>query len=152
MLSSKKKRRSRAAAVRETDIEPYTALRWMGTIFKAAAIFLVVAILGELVAGLRVEGVGAMPLLLGSLARTLVLAVLLWGAGDVARLLVDVGHDIRAERILLARVAHRLGDVEPTASHLVKVPEEVPAERDEALEASVALIERTPGEDPSTPD
>ncbi len=146
MLNSKSKRRSRAAAVRETDIEPYTALRWMGTIFKAAAIFLIVAIVGEIVAGLRVEGVGAMPLLLGTLARTVVLAVLLWGAGDVARLLVDVGHDIRAERILLARVAHRLGDSEPEAPHGLETIEATPEDEQEAIEAGAGLVERAPGD------
>ena len=34
------------------------------------------------------------------------LAGVLWGAGDLAHLLIDVGHDIRAARILVARVAH----------------------------------------------
>jgi hypothetical protein len=44
---------------------------------------------------------------MGELARTVVLAVVMWGAGDLARLLITVGNDIRAERILLARLVHR---------------------------------------------
>jgi hypothetical protein len=38
-----------------------------------------------------------------------VLAGLLWGVGDLAILLIDVGHDVRAARILLGRqAAHHL--------------------------------------------
>lgn len=93
--------------VRETDIEPYTALRWVGTLFKAAAIFLTVALVGEFIAGLRVNGAGYLPVLLGDVARTVVLAVLMWGGGDLVRLLVQLGNDVRAERILLSRLVHR---------------------------------------------
>jgi hypothetical protein len=49
----------------------------------------------------------AMPVLLGELARTIVLAVVLWGVGDLVRLMITVGNDIRAERILLARLVFR---------------------------------------------
>jgi hypothetical protein len=93
--------------VRETDVEPYTALRWVATMFKAAAIFLAVALVGQFIAGLRYEGTEALPALLGETARTAVLAVVLWGGGDLVRLLIQLGHDIRAERILLARIVHR---------------------------------------------
>lgn len=95
------------ASVRHTDIEPYTALRWLGTLFKAAALFLIVALIGEFMAGIRFEGTRALPILLGELARTAVLAVVMWGAGDLVRLLITVGNDVRAERILLARLVYR---------------------------------------------
>jgi hypothetical protein len=101
------KRARIVGSVRDTDIEPYTALRWVGTLFKAAAVFLGVAIIGEFIAGLRVEGAGVLPVLLGELARTTVLAVVLWGAGDLVRLLIQLGNDVRAQRILLARLVFR---------------------------------------------
>lgn len=107
MPEEKKPRERTVESVRQSDIEPYTALRWVGTLFKAAAIFLAVAILGEFVAGLRLYGVSTLPELLGELAKTIVLAVVLWGGGDLVRLLIQLGHDIRAERILLARLVHR---------------------------------------------
>jgi hypothetical protein len=94
-------------SVRQKDLEPYTALRWVGTLFKAAAIFLSVAVVGQFVAGLRGNGFSILPALLGELARTIVLALVLWGGGDLVRLLIQLGHDIRAERILLARLVHR---------------------------------------------
>ncbi len=93
--------------VRQTDIEPYTGLMWVSRLFKAASIFLFVAMLGELVAGLRYEGLKSVPVLLGEAARTFVVAVVLWAGGDLVRLFVHLGHDIRAERILLARLVSR---------------------------------------------
>ncbi|MGQ0814809.1 MAG: hypothetical protein ACT4O1_10130 [Gemmatimonadota bacterium] len=105
---NKRLQKAFVGAVRQSDIEPYTALRWLGTLFKSAAVFLLIAIIGEFVAGLRFEGMRALPILLGELARTMVLGVLLWGAGDLVRLLITVGNDIRAERILLARLVFRI--------------------------------------------
>jgi len=101
-------RRARAAPIRQGDIEPYTALRWVSTLFKGAAIFLGVAIVAEFIAGIAAVGLNAVPELLGALVRTAVLAVVLWGGGDLVRLLIHLGHDIRAERILLTRIATRL--------------------------------------------
>ena len=104
---NKRAQKAFIGAVRQSDIEPYTALRWLGTLFKSAAVFLLIAIIGEFVAGMRFEGVRSMPVLLGELARTTVLAVVLWGVGDLVRLLITVGNDIRAERILMARLVFR---------------------------------------------
>ena len=112
MDNEEERRKARAlmagTTVRKTDIEPYTALRWVGSLFKGAAVFLGVAVIAEFIAGLRMEGTAALSILLGELARTAVLAVVLWGGGDLVRLLVHLGHDIRAQRIMLARVAYRL--------------------------------------------
>jgi hypothetical protein len=107
MAEDKKPRDKFVGTVRQSDIEPYTALRWLGTLFKAAAVFLFVAILGEFIAGLRMAGATALPTLLGELARTIVMAVVLWGGGDLVRLLIQLGNDVRAERILLSRLVHR---------------------------------------------
>lgn len=102
-----KERGRRPGAVRSTDLEPYTGLRWVSTLFKAAAVFVFVALAAEFVAGLRMAGTGALPALLGETAQTVVLAVVLWGGGDLVRLLVDMGHDLRAERILMVRLLSR---------------------------------------------
>lgn len=104
---NKRAQKAFVGSVRQSDIEPYTALRWLGTLFKSAAVFLLIAILGEFVAGVRFEGMRALPVLLGELARTMVLAVVLWGAGDMVRLAITVGNDIRASRILMARLVFR---------------------------------------------
>jgi hypothetical protein len=98
----------RPGTIRHTDVEPYPGLKWVSYLFKAAAIFLFVALVGEFVAGLRYDGLRHLPALLGDAARTLVVAVVLWSGGDLVRLLVHIGHDIRAQRVLLARVASRM--------------------------------------------
>ena len=107
MTEQTKVQRDRGSTVRQSDIEPYTALRWVSTMFKAAAIFLAVALVGEFVAALRMQGRTILPVLLGELARTSVFAVVLWGGGDLVRLLVQLGNDVRAQRILLSRLVYR---------------------------------------------
>ena len=119
-----KPRGRRAGAIRSTDLEPYTGLRWTATLFKAAAVFIFVALAAEFVAGLRMAGPGALPGLLGETARTAVLAVVLWGGGDMVRLIVDMGHDLRAERILMVRLLSRTPKLQRTEGEEELVDEE----------------------------
>ena len=107
MDENEQTRGRRAGAIRSTDLEPYTGLRWVSTLFKAAAVFIFIALAAEFVAGLRMTGAGALPDLLGETARIAVIAVVLWGGGDLVRLLVDMGHDLRAQRILMVRLLSR---------------------------------------------
>jgi len=108
MAEERRSRRQPFGSVRQGDIEPYTALRWVGSLFKAASVFLVVAVIAEFIAGIRLEGWAVAPILLGEIARTAVFAVVLWGGGDLVRLMIHVGHDVRADRILTARLLHRI--------------------------------------------
>lgn len=94
--------------VRATDIEPYTGLRYLSKLFKLMAVVLMLLLIAEVVTGLSTQGSLAVPTLLGEASRLLVLSGLLWGTGDVAHLLIDVGHDVRAGRILLARQVHHM--------------------------------------------
>ena len=48
----------------------------------------------------------AIPTLLGEASRLIVLAGALWGIGDLAVLMVDVGHDVRAVRVYMSRLTH----------------------------------------------
>ena len=73
------------------------------------AIILVLVLIAEIITGFVQLGTVALPRLLGETSRLIVLAGLLWGIGDLAILLIDVGHDVRAARILLGRqAAHHL--------------------------------------------
>jgi hypothetical protein len=89
--------------VRATDIEPYTGLRYLSKLFRFMAIIVILLIIAEVVTGLSAQGAAAVPTLLGEASRLIVLAGVLWGTGDLALLLIDVGHDVRASRIMLAR-------------------------------------------------
>jgi len=66
-------------------------------------------LIAEAVTGIMQQGSGAIPTLLAEASRLIVFAGLLWGAGDLAMLLIEVGHDVRATRILLGRqLAHAI--------------------------------------------
>jgi hypothetical protein len=95
--------------VRASDIEPYIGLRYLSKLFRFMAIILVLLLIAEVVTGLVKQGRASIPTLLGEMSRLIVLAGLLWGTGDLAILLIDVGHDVRAARILLGRqIAHNV--------------------------------------------
>jgi hypothetical protein len=106
-----KKERDNALAVnglgglRASDIEPYTGLRYLSKLFRFMAIVLVLVLAAEVITGLYTQGAASIPTLLGEASRLIVLAGVLWGTGDLAHLLIDVGHDVRAGRILMARSA-----------------------------------------------
>ena len=98
--------------VRTTDLEPYVTLRYIAKLFKVLAGLMVIMLIGEVITGLMVQGSAAVVTLIGEATRFLVLAGLLWAAGDLAVLLIDLGHDIRVSRILLGRInaeLHRRG-------------------------------------------
>lgn len=90
--------------VRTADIEPYTGLRYLSKLFRMIAVVLVLLLIAEVATGLYAQGTEALTTLLAEVSRLIVLAGLLWGAGDLAILLIDVGHDVRAARILLGRL------------------------------------------------
>jgi hypothetical protein len=91
--------------VRASDIEPYVGLRYLSKLFRLMAVIMVILLLAEVVTGLIQQGAVAIPTLLGEMSRLIVLASLLWAMGDLAVLLIDIGHDVRATRILLGRQA-----------------------------------------------
>ncbi|HEY2067277.1 MAG TPA: hypothetical protein VGG84_15085 [Gemmatimonadaceae bacterium] len=94
--------------VRQSDLEPYVGLRYLSKLFKLMGVILGLLLIAEVVTGFVAQGSSAVPTLLGEASRLIVLAGLLWGVGDLAILLIDVGHDVRAARILLARQTHAL--------------------------------------------
>ena len=94
--------------VREEDLEPYVALRYIARLFKILAVLILIMLAGEVVLGIVIDGRASITTLLGEATRLLVMAGLLWAAGDIAVLLVDAGHDVRVTRILLGRIHARL--------------------------------------------
>ena len=94
-------------AIRAEDTEPYIALQYVARLFKIAAMVVIVALTAEVIAGVALEGAGALFPLFAEVIRGIVLAAILWGAGDLTILLIDVGHDVRAARVLLGRISAR---------------------------------------------
>lgn len=94
--------------VREGDIESDNAIRAIARLFRVLAVLLLV------LAGVQIMTAvaGAVPLSVGVLGadvvRLIIFAGLLWGLGDVAVFIVRSHYDLRATRILVARVEHLL--------------------------------------------
>jgi len=103
-------------SVREEDIEPVKGIRAISMLFRGMSVLLVVLAMLQVVFGLT----STVPISIGVLAadaiRLLIFAGLLWGAGDLAVLWVKSHHDLRATRILMARVAYMLQKFEAERS------------------------------------
>jgi|GEM_PF-761436 len=97
-----------AGAIRAEDTEPYVGLQYVARLFKIVAMVVIVALTAEIVAALAMEGPGALFPLFLEVLQGAVLAALLWGASDLTLLFIDVGHDVRAARVLLGRMSARM--------------------------------------------
>jgi hypothetical protein len=101
--------------VRDADLEPHEGLRYIARLFKILAVLLIVMLLFEIFIGLTQQGVQAIPTLIVEMTRLIVFAAFLWGAGDLALMLIESNHDLRATRILMGRLngkVQRMVDLE----------------------------------------
>jgi hypothetical protein len=92
------------ARVRDDDLEPHEGLRYIAKLFKALALLLVFMLIAEMIIGLQQDGTAALGTLLIEATRLIVFAGFLWAAGDLAVMLVESNHDVRAARILIGRL------------------------------------------------
>src|SRR5688572_30472492 len=90
--------------VRDDDLEPHAGLRYIARLFKVLAILLGLLLVAEVVMGFAQEGTAAIGTLLVQATRLIVFAAFLWAAGDMALMLIESNHDLRATRILLGRI------------------------------------------------
>lgn len=97
-----------AARVRDEDLEPHEGLRYIAKLFKALAVLLVIMLIAEVIIGIQQDGPAALATLLIEATRIVVFAGLLWGAGDLAVIMIESNHDLRATRILVGRLAYRV--------------------------------------------
>lgn len=101
-------REPHVARVRDDDLEPHDGLRYIAKLFKALALLLLFMLLAEVIIGLQQDGLPALGNLLVEATRLIVFAGFLWAAGDLAVLLIESNHDLRAARILLGRLNARI--------------------------------------------
>ena len=94
--------------MRDQDIEPTQSLHWVARLFKVMAGLLFVLMVLQIALGLTSAVEISYGVLFAEAVRLLIFAGLLWGAGSLADLFVKSHHDLRATRILLARIAYRL--------------------------------------------
>lgn len=100
--------------VRDEDLEPHEGLRYIARLFKVLAILLILLLIGEIILGLVNQGNDAIPTLMVEATRIVVFAGLLWGAGDMALMLIESNHDLRATRILVGRLNGKVARLEST--------------------------------------
>lgn len=94
--------------VRDEDLEPHAGLRYIARLFKVLSILLLLLLVAEIVIGLFHQGAAAIPTLMVEATRLIVFAGLLWGLGDIALMLIESNHDLRATRILVGRLNGRV--------------------------------------------
>lgn len=82
-------------------LEPHASLRYVGKLFKTLAVGLFIILLAEIGLGIAQDGIGALPVLLLEVAQLLLFTGLMWGGGDLAYLVIETNHDVRASRVLL---------------------------------------------------
>lgn len=95
-------------AVREEDIEETRAIRFIAMLFRGMAILLLVLMAAQVVFGLASTVPLSPGVLFADAVRLIILAGLLWAAGELAVLWVKSHYDIRAQRILTSRIAYLL--------------------------------------------
>ena len=119
--------------VREDDIEPVLGLHWAAWLFRALAVLVFVLMMLQLALGLTSTVDLSVGVLFAEAVRMLILASLLWAAGALADLFVRSHHDLRATRVLLARIAYRLRE-DPAAAPPASEPDLAPgpSESDDA--------------------
>ena len=95
-------------AVREDDIEAAKGVRAVAYLFRGMAILLLLQAAVQILAAVT----STVPLSIGVLfaeeVRLIIFAGLLWGGGDLAVLGIKSHYDIRATRILMARIAYMM--------------------------------------------
>lgn len=115
--------------VREDDIEPVKGIRVIAYLFRGMAVLLLTLMVLQVVSGVS----GAVPaspgVLFAEAVRLMIFAGLLWGVGDLAVLWVKSHHDIRASRILLARMAYMMRESGEAAGTIKPASQSVRADR-----------------------
>ena len=117
-------------AVREDDIEPVKGLRTIAMIFRGMAVILLVLMILQAI----FAATSAVPLspgvVVAEAVRLIIFAGLLWGAGDLAVLFVKSHYDLRATRILTARLTYMVRQIGEADGRLPRDSDGPPSRRD----------------------
>lgn len=94
--------------VREDDIDSVKGIRAIAILFRGMAILLLILMALQVFFALTSAAPLSVGVLFADAVRLVIFAGLLWGGGELAVLWVRSHHDIRAQRILTARIAYML--------------------------------------------
>ena len=116
--------------VREEDIETVKGIRAVAWLFRGMAILLVLLAAVQVVSAVTSTVALSIGVLVAEEVRLIIFAGLLWGLGDLAVLWVKSHYDIRATRILVARVAYMLREQGEAAGTLRPASDGTRADRE----------------------
>ena len=108
-----RQRKLGGVSVREEDIEPVKGIRAIAILFRGMSLLLLALMVLQVFFGLTSTVPMSVGVMFAEAVRLVIFAGLLWGAGDLGILWVKSHHDIRATRILTARIAsmiHHIGE------------------------------------------
>jgi hypothetical protein len=98
-------------AVREDDIEPEKGIRAIAILFRGMAILLLVLMVLQVFFAVTSTVPLSVGVVFAEAVRLIIFAGLLWGAGDLGVLWIKSHHDIRATRILTARLVYMVRQI-----------------------------------------
>ena len=116
--------------VREEDIEPVKGIRFIAYLFRGMAVLLLVLMVLQVAAGLSGTVPASPGVLFAEAVRLVIFAGLLWGVGDLAVLWIKSHYDIRASRILLARMTYMMREQGEAAGTVKPASETSRADRE----------------------
>ena len=103
--------------VREEDVESVRLIRAVVYLFRGMAVLLVFLAVIQIFSAVTSTVALSIGVLAAEVVRLVIFAGLLWGGGDLAVLWIKSHHDIRATRILVARIAYmtrKMGEADGT--------------------------------------
>ena len=92
--------------VREEDVESVRLIRAVVYLFRGMAVLLVFLAVIQIFSAVTSTVALSIGVLAAEVVRLVIFAGLLWGGGDMAVLWIKSHYDIRATRILVARIAY----------------------------------------------
>lgn len=93
-------------AVREEDVEPEKGIRAIAILFRGMALLLLFLMVTQVFFAVTSTVPLSVGVVFANAVRLVIFAGLLWGGGNLAVLLIRSHHDLRATKILTARLVH----------------------------------------------
>ena len=103
--------------VREDDVESVRSIRAVVYLFRGMAILLLLLAAVQVFSAITSTVTLSVGVVSAEVVRLVIFAGLLWGGGDLAVLWIKSHYDIRATRILVARIAYmtrKIGEADGT--------------------------------------
>lgn len=105
-------------AVREEDIEPEKGIRAIALLFRGMAVLLLFLMVLQVFFAVTSTVPLSVGVVFAEAVRLIIFAGLLWGGGNLAVLLIKSHHDLRATRILNARLVHLVRQIGESSGQL----------------------------------